>query len=262
MEELSKELLLKQSLKIAQFADNNLAQLRGLCQEKEIVQDYFLGILRRQAIILYDIHVLLDQSKHNTYTSISILCRCLLDDFIHLLYLDRNNNFDEDIVNLNADQLKHSFKAVDILLQSNKKHFGEDYPYYINEEQFENLKKAFAERSENEVYFTDRENFKFKKFKTLTDLASEIDDFELSKMSQRAFFYWKDLSESVHYSNATMEKEFLLDQSLKEKFAEIEEVFLYGYNNIILAFRYFSNRYQIDLIEDEELKDRFIINGL
>ena len=44
---------------ISDLANSNLEQLKGKCQEEEDIQDYYLGILQRQAILLWDLAMLL-----------------------------------------------------------------------------------------------------------------------------------------------------------------------------------------------------------
>lgn len=257
-EPLTKELLITEADKIAKFADSNLEQLNGLGQEKELVQDYYLGMIRRQAIILNDIVTILAHTPHHNFSIVLILCRCLLDDFLTVFYLKLNDNETNNIIRINSDEHRQLFKTIEIIMQSNHLHFNGQNPYYLTENQLAALKKEFIEKPENDKYFIDKNDFRFKKFIPLSEVATGINDFELSKLSQRAFYFWKDLSGFVHYSNVTFEKE-LNTENYEYNLIVVEEVLLYSFNTIELSFRYFSEKYGNALIVDDDLRNRYII---
>ena len=53
---------------ISDLANQNLGQLAGRCQEEIEVQDYYLGILRRQVVFLSDLALLLN-NRNSQYIS-------------------------------------------------------------------------------------------------------------------------------------------------------------------------------------------------
>ena len=57
---------------ISDLANSNLDQLKGKCQNKDDIQDYYLGILQRQAILLSDLAALL-KNRNSKYTQVSDL---------------------------------------------------------------------------------------------------------------------------------------------------------------------------------------------
>ena len=73
---------------LATLANSNLESLAGKCREKKETQDYYLGILRRQAILLLDLERILNDRNPELITTPFILLRSLMDDFLHLLYLE------------------------------------------------------------------------------------------------------------------------------------------------------------------------------
>lgn len=259
LEKVTKDLLIREARKIARFADRNLGQLDGMCQDKQLLQDYYLGMVRRQAIVLYDIALLLERTQHQNLTSVLILCRCLLDDFLHVFFLKLNDDEEDNIIKLNADVHRQMFNSIRNIMESNHHHFDGENQFYITEEEFEHTKAVFKGRQENDMYFIDKEAFRFKKFKSLSDIATGITDFELSKLAQRAFYFWKEFSEFVHYSNITYEIEIDVDNA-GNHFYKIEEVLLYAYNTIELAFRYFTGEFGLDLIDEENLSERYAIS--
>jgi hypothetical protein len=258
-EELNEGLLISQAGQIALFGDSNLAQLNGIAQERDLMQDYYLGMIRRQVILLHDLQTLIAHSEHHNLSGVLILCRCLLDDFLHVFFLKQHNEEEENLVKINADEYKQMFRSVDVIMQSNHQHFEGQNPYYITEDEFAAVKAHFIGQEENDKYFIDKAAFRFKRFKTVADLVLEFNDFEMSKMAQRAFYFWKDLSGFVHYSNITFEKE-INEDNLPYNLSLIEEVLLYSYNTIELSFRYFHTPYGLELIIDPALHYRFAIH--
>jgi hypothetical protein len=253
--------IIAEARKVAAYGDENLGQLAGRCPEKELLQDYYLGMIRRQVVLLNDIATLLEHTAHHNITSVFVLCRCLLDDFLHVFYLKLDADEQEAITALNADVHRQAFLALRILVDSNHKHFEGKYPHYQTIEEFEALIEHFKNRAENDIFFSDKDRFRFKRFKTLTDIAAGITDFELSKLSQRAYYSWKDTSEFVHYSNATFERELTREDD-EHNLKAIEEVVLYAYNTVELSFRYFTVREGLELLVDAELKERYSIKYL
>lgn len=258
-EAITEELIISEAKRVASFADANLDQLAGLCVEKIMLQDYYFGMIRRQAILLNDIATLFEHTVHNNISSIFILGRCLLDDFLHVFYLKLNAEEEENITKLNADVHRQMFNSIEVIMESNHQHFDGQNPCYINDAQFATLKEQFANRAENDPYFLNKAEFRFKSFKKLSDIATGIEDFELSKLSQRAFYFWKGTSEFIHYSNTTFEKEINPD-NYQNNLAVIKEIILYSYNTIELSFRYFRDLHGINLIDENNLANRYSIN--
>lgn len=256
---VSRKILIAEARKIATLGDANLAQLSGLCQEKELQQDYYLGMIRRQVHLLHDIATLMESDAHQNFSSIFILCRCLLDDFLHVFYLKQCGHEKDEITNLNADVHRQAFLALEVTMLSNHKHFKGRYPHYMTKQEFDQLKAHFQSRKENNIFFRNKASFSFKRFKTLSEVAEGIADFELSKLSRRAYYIWKDTSEFIHYSNATFERESSQDDHLHNLYL-IEEVMLYAYNTIELSWRHFADVLAFELIDQDQLKDRYAIN--
>lgn len=255
--QVSKQLLIDESLKIHRCAESNLRQLNGLCIDPELTQDYFMGILRRQSILTLDLNTILQKSPTSNLTTPAIICRCLIDDFLHVFYLFTSDDQDEIITKINAEANSENFKALEGITTSNHKHFEGGYIHYLTGEQLENLKSVFSSKAENKKFFVNVKEFKFKKFMTNAELANSISDFELSKLAQRALFIWKQFSSFTHFSNATLE--FELSETNRDIFlSQIEETLLYSYNTIKFAFSYFEHRNNLKF-NDLNLDDRYRI---
>ena len=143
--------LSKQAKKLAELANKNLGQLAGKCQIKNEIQDYYLGILRRQAIMLLDLSKIFENRNQELVTTPYIILRSMLDDFLHILFLELQNDKEEQIVRINAKAHKQTFKSLKELTDSNHKHFNGNYEFYLNKQQFEDLKQTFIGKEENHL---------------------------------------------------------------------------------------------------------------
>ena len=69
---------------ISDLANSNLDQLKGKCQEENDMQDYYLGILQRQALLLLDLSTILKNRNSKYISTPYIILRRLIDDFMHI----------------------------------------------------------------------------------------------------------------------------------------------------------------------------------
>ncbi len=83
------------------------------------MQDYYLGVLRKQAILLSDLSLILKNRNSEYISTPFIVLRSLLDDFMHLLYLETHSDKATEITRINADSYKHSFHSLKDLTDSN-----------------------------------------------------------------------------------------------------------------------------------------------
>lgn len=242
---------------IADLANSNLEQLQGKCQEEEDVQDYYLGILQKQALLLSDLSIILKNRQSKYISTPYIILRSLLDDFIHLLYLELSNNNEEEIIKINAEAYKHSFVSLQNLTDSNYEHFDGKYPFYLKREEMEDIKKRFADKDKNKKYFKNITRFKFKSFMTFNTLVGRITHSrEIKIYRDRAYYLWKEFSEFVHYSTFSFKME---QQDAPENMNKIDEAFQYCYNSIYLSFKYFTFEYDLNFINNEFLRKRYDI---
>ena len=78
MTNLTSNALSQVAKKLSDLSNINLELLNGTCQQKDEVQDYYLGILRKQAIVLSDISKILEDRDIQYITSQFILLRSLM----------------------------------------------------------------------------------------------------------------------------------------------------------------------------------------
>lgn len=240
--------------KLSDLANDNLAMFTGKWQESEEMQHYYIGILRKQAILLLDLSILLKNRNPEYISTPFIILRSLLDDFLHLLYLETHKDKETEIIKINADSYKHSFIALKDLTDSNYEHFEGKYPFYLTNEQLEEIKEKFVSKESNKKYFKNPEAFKFIPFKTFSDMVKcfsysrNVDIFR-----DRAYYLWKEFSSFVHYSNYSFKYEA---HHAIENLYMIDESFQYCYNSIYLAFKYFERELKLEFKDNTELRTK------
>lgn len=245
-----------------EMANKHLKQLAGSCDTPDEEQDYYLGILRRQAMLAYDLGLILHDRPEENLTTPYIILRSMLDDYLHLTYLDLHENPHEEIIKINAEGHRQNFNSLmNLTVSENQEYYGENLGY-LSDEELEQLKDSFRNKEENHKYFIDIENFKFQKFRTLTDLADSINGSENCNVARdRALFLWKSFSSFVHYSTYCFNFELGSDII---KWQQMEESLQYVYNSIFLAFKFFNQRDGVEFVDSkfikEEMEFAIIIN--
>lgn len=249
------KLLSEISHRLYSMANKTLEQLDGKCAVPEETQDYYIGLLRRQAQLTYDLHTIFSDRPKENLTTPYIILRALMDDFLHVLYLDLSDNPDEEIVCINAKGHRDNFNALKNLTDSeNQVYQGQNFGY-LSEEAYEELKVVFKSKPKNQKYFTVIDNFELKRFKTMADMARSINSTENYNVSRdRAFFMWKNYSAFVHYSTWCYDYESIGDIL---KLQQMEESLQYVFNTIHFCCCYFRQTKGIDCFVDEFiLKER------
>ena len=242
---------------LAELANLNLNSFAGKFRnpQKNDIQDYYIGLLRRQAILLIDLEIILNHRNPNLITTPYILLRSLLDDFLHVIYLELHKNREEEIVKITAKTYKQSFKAIENLTNSNHNHFNGQYALYLTNEELQEYKDTFSGKAVNDKYFIDKDNFRFKQFIPLSQVAENITHSrKVEIFSDRAFFLWKEFSTFVHYSTFSY---YLENNPDTTSLYKMEEAFQYSYNTIYLSFKYFERNHNIEFIDSIELKEQF-----
>ena len=241
--------------KLSILANENLTLLEGRCQDTIEIQDYYIGILRKQALLLSDLSLILQNRNSENISTPFILLRSLLDDFLHLLYLETHNDRKTEITKINAEAFKYNFNSLIDLTNSNYKHFSGKYPFYMTNEQLQAIKNKFKAKEINKKYLKNPAEFKFKAFKSFGDMVKSISHSrEVDIFKDRAYFLWKHFSSFVHYSNSSFEYEL---QDAKENMNMIDESFQYCYNSIYLSFKYFERELKIEFKDNTDFRKEY-----
>ena len=163
---------------------------------------YLLGLTSRQAIILQDIHFILKDNPESQLTSAFILFRCLLEDFITVLYFKTGKFNEEELVCHTAEAERQKFKMYSESKEINENFFEGKNEFLANQEYIDSKIKVFNDNSDNDILLLNKAQFKFKRAPSVTEMISKIPerDIVLAKPNTHAFVIWKLLSTYVHYS--------------------------------------------------------------
>ena len=240
---------------LSDLANANLHLLKGKCQKNIEEQDYYLGILRRQAILLSDLSLLLNNRDSEYISTPFIILRSLLDDFLHLLYLENQKDKSVEITKINADSYRQSFISLELLTNSNDEHFNGLYPSYLTHEKLIDVKEIFANIETNTRYLKNRETIALKGFMSFTEMVKTIRyNSDVDRFKDRAYYLWKEFSSFAHYSNYSFYYEL---KNAKENLNMIDESFKYCYNSIYLSFKYFEPIYSVEFKDNPEIGLRY-----
>ncbi|MCE7058117.1 DUF5677 domain-containing protein [Algoriphagus sp. AGSA1] len=223
----TKEDIAKLALEVAETSNFILESLSQRIKP-DFKDSYLLGMLSRSAVINYDINQLLSKSKHNLHTSVFILFRCLLDDFIHILHLLHSNFEDEEIVKITASAHKQRFKTYEESRKINDKFFGGENSQLHTQSRENELKEEFKSNPNNDIFFHEKSEFKLKKFRTIQQLVDDLPQTEIGQANVHAFILWKFLSQYIHFSNLTFYMENQ-EETRAIEIAQLEEVLFYCY---------------------------------
>lgn len=214
---------------------------------------YMLGLTSRTAIILQDIHFLLKDNPNSQLTSSFILFRCLLDDFITLLYFQSGNFNEEELIAHTAEAHRQWFKMQDESKSINDIYFGGENKTIANADYILQKKTEFINNPVNDVYFVNKQLFKFKPFSTtakiIADLPSRFtkEKFPIAIANVHAYVLWKLLSKYVHYSLWS----YQLETSPASRVIEIDQL------KEILGYCYKTVQMTSDYLNKAGLKHEF-----
>jgi hypothetical protein len=210
------------ALRIGAIASDICQQMSG--REIGFREQFLMGILDRQAMILRDVSFLLRRNSDRNMTSVFILFRCLLDDYLTLLYF-ANSNFDEESF------IKHTANAhskkLSMLSESrkiNERFFNGANPDLATAAMEQLEREEFRNNPTNAIYYTDNARTTMKGFPPTSQIVGALTVNAENISAAHSFAVWKLLSTYVHYSQITY-------QITKSK--EVREIEIYQLPEIL-----------------------------
>ncbi|WP_172822457.1 hypothetical protein [Gillisia sp. Hel1_33_143] len=241
------------------FADENLKKIEKL--EIDLNDEYnsfFLGMIIRQHTINNDFSILFETDRSRELTSKYILYRCLIDDFIQIVFISNEEDKYEMVTKLNADALNKNFKKLMDLAQLNEEKLNGDYPFYPTYDQMEEVKQKMIDSPKRQHHFSDKDNFKFKTYKATGNIIRELkDEEEHLHQLRRAYFIWRKYSDYVHYSNLTFEEEQTVDPDKDSTYTEFAEIISYSYFTILKCLNHFEENYEFEITDSNNLAEYY-----
>jgi len=226
---------------IRQIGMNVGIQMDGIQQNR--YSRFYLELLKRQVIILDDIHLILSLNDSPRITSACALVRCLLDDFILLLHLASKEFEEEEINRFEAKQWETHFKTLRESAAMNHKYFDGARPGMYTNETYENRLNEFKARETSTVYFDAQNGWKH--FDTTRDLIVNLPETELGQANAHAFILWKYFSSHVHFSPDVSK----LDTDKEFRYLELvhlKEALSYCFKSLFIISAALRNKYGLD----------------
>lgn len=229
---VTKEYLADISRRLVDVAVNMGRQVGG--RMVTLRQRFFIDLLRRQIILLRDIERVLTDNVENRQQSAMILARCLLDDFIILLYM-RIHDFEEEILICHtAEAYKKRYKMLEESMRINDKYFKGVQNGLVNRPMFEKEWFLFAREQSNEIFFKvvkpQPRPDDLKSFPSTASIIRNLPVSQLAAANANAFVLWKQFSGYVHYSSITSLGD-RAPQVRAMEFIHLKEVFNYTYKS-------------------------------
>lgn len=215
---------------------------------------FYYGILSRQLFFVTDISCLLSNQYVENLTSIFILCRAIIDDFMPLHYVCISVNSDKEITRLNADAHKKAYKKIEELANLNESILNGEFSYYPTNQSVEDFKEKLLENSEKDKYFDDKSQMKFKKFHNKRTLIDSYKGRDSCADLYRVYFRWRQLSDYVHYSKFSYDYT-VQNQTIEYQYNEIFEILIYAYYGAKLIMKKFKSKYDIEHIKSQKIED-------
>ncbi|NTW34153.1 MAG: hypothetical protein HGB12_16300 [Bacteroidetes bacterium] len=131
--------------------------------------------------------------------------------------------------------------------------FNGKHPYLFTKEKFDEEKLKFSNNTENERFFSDKLNFKFKKLSPISEVFKLMRSSVKTEGNIDSYLIYKLLSQYVHFSNIA----FNIDNNPETRKAEldqIEHILIFCYKMLLMHFDFFCRSYQI-VLNNNKIKD-------
>lgn len=254
----NKEQIVKLLERIVNLSDKNLQSITALNIDiNDEYDSFFVGMIIRQYSIINDLKILFSTKKNGYLTSELILFRCIVDDFIHIKFLVNQQNPTEEITKFNADAISKNFNKLNELAKLNEEKLGGNYPEYPTFKLLEEVKEKVKQSPKRQQFFIDKDNFKFKTFKSTGNLIRDLEDSNYSHALTRAYFIWRKLSDHVHYSNLSYEELQIIDPTKDHTYTEFAEIIFYSYSVIIDCLKHFEDKYNLQVLDEDKLAEYY-----
>jgi hypothetical protein len=202
-------------------------------EEIEFREQYLMGALSRQGLILEDISKLLAANSPHNMTSVFILFRCLLDDYLTILYLSDSQFSEESFIRHTAQA--HS-KGLSMLTESrkiNERFFGGLNPDLASAATEQEDRDEFRNDPANSIYYTNATKMAMKSFCTTSSIVGSLTVNAENTTAAHSFVVWKMLSHYVHYSHLTYD--IIKAEGVREiEVNQLQEILYYCLRSVVL----------------------------
>jgi len=216
-------------------------QLREQVAPDDIESVYFLGLLDRSTAFADDLGHVLGHARTDSLTSVNVIGRCIMDDFITLQYVLGSPDRKEEIYRLNANAFHKSLEKLRNLMVVNQNVYEGKFPYYPTPELIKDTEAKYFARGDSGNYLlpgSTAEDLKFKKTIQLTQMAERAGSKTNDDVG-RAFYFWGIWSGYVHYSPMTFGMEMQDQEDAENVNKRLQELFITLWRIVREALKYF-----------------------
>jgi hypothetical protein len=208
---------------------------------------FLVGAIHRQGMLLKDVGTLLKNNSLADQQSTLILCRCIIDDFLLILYLQSKDFSEEEFIEHTAKAREEQLKERSIGRDINNKYYNGQKENFFNNQNVEQLEKEWYNDPDNHKYLSDVKQKKFKQFPTTRELVKNLPMGPMFAANATSFYTWKYLSSYVHYSLLTFQKQ--TTPGVREMELEpIHETLSCSYKNIILMIEALNKHFGVKAV--------------
>jgi len=259
---ISKEELIEISELLYKNIEVNINQVHPVYDTSSEIHKFYYGIISRQLNFTTDISCLLSNQYVSNLTSIFLIARSILDDFLPLHYISIHSNPEEQIILLNADAHGMKYKKIRDLAKLNEDILGGSFPFYPTDASVLEMKSQILSNSDKSKYISDRSDLKFHRFLNKRQLIDTYEGKDSRADLYRCYFQRRHLSDYIHYSKFSYDFE-ILNQSPTNQYDLVHEIFLFAYFGCKIATSQLSNSIDLAHVEEkyfEELKVEYLSN--
>jgi hypothetical protein len=250
---MKKEVIANRAERLADLASAICKQLSGA--QVTLKEEFCLDLLSRQTKLLRDIAALLKTNHEINLDSSFILFRCLLDDFIKVLYIaQKADNYqapketenhldldeeaeniviifdDEKIIQHKASELAQIINMKEASWKLNHDFFNSELEDLASAEYVEEGWQELISAPENHIYFKNVGERKWKVFPTVRSIVDNLPFTKISKANAHAFVVWKMLSNYVHFSQYVAKPS---QESRGIEISQLGEVISYCFKTVV-----------------------------
>lgn len=238
---------------ISDIAKDILLQINNLRIMPNFVEQFFIGMLRRERILLRDVASLLSNNDDDQITSAFIVLRVLLEDFIRVFGIYTSSSMVDEVVKIQADALWHKFKNISQSVKINNDFHSGEHASLYTQDKFDKEKQKILDNPEYDIFFEDKAKFKFKKMPHVADLFEQIRNNVKTNANVHSYVIYKHLTQYVHFSNSTS---YLDNDTNVRKFEidQLAEILLYVYKMLLMEYQFLNIRYTISLNDTKVLE--------
>jgi hypothetical protein len=180
-----------------------------------------------------------------------------MDDYITMEYVLRSEKRIDEVQKINADAMRQNLQKMEELVVVNENVFGGKFPYYPTRELMVEVRERVFNRADSDKYILNKVSsspaaMKFKRHMSMSDMAM-IAGKEKDDNIARAYYFWRQWSDYVHFSSFTFNMEIENEKDITNLFKSLQEMFLHLYRVVRQTLRFFIKERAVSPVDSKGL---------